>query len=409
MNCSNSSVPPQSLWKQLGDDIVGEAYYDLSGISMSLSRDGSIVAIGASANKGNGYYAGHARIYEYDSSTKIWSQLGQDIDGELAGDRAGNSLSLSSDGSIVAISSYKHDSQKGHVRVFQYSRSANIWTRLGQDIDGENTFDQSGFSVSLSSDGTVVAIGAKLNDGNADNAGHVRIYQYNANSWDQIGDDIDGSYYDDEFGFSVSLSSTGTRVAIGAPENDAIGRTKLGSGHVRVYQYDGSVWNQLGQDIQGESEKDYSGKAVSLSSDGSIVAIGAGSNDGNGDRAGHVRVYNCNSGTNLWTQRGDDIDGGGDDYFFGEKSVSLSADGSILAVGAIGAGVAYDGAAYVYEYNSGSDSWSQLGETIEGDYYNYAGHEVALSADGYTLAVSAVGSNFLTGAVSVYNADLTQL
>jgi hypothetical protein len=37
--------------------------------------------------------------------------------------------------------------------------------------------DQSGSSVSLSSDGSTVAIGATKNDGNGSDAGHVRIYE----------------------------------------------------------------------------------------------------------------------------------------------------------------------------------------------------------------------------------------
>ncbi|WP_299675471.1 T9SS type A sorting domain-containing protein [uncultured Dokdonia sp.] len=49
---------------------------------------------------------------------------------------------------------------------------------------------------------------------------------------------------------------------------------------------------QIGQDIDGEALQDTSGDSVSLSSDGTTVAIGAPSNDGNGVNAGHVRVFN---------------------------------------------------------------------------------------------------------------------
>ena len=45
--------------------------------------------------------------------------------------------------------------------------------QLGQDIDGEAANDNSGYSVSLSSDGTVVAIGAIGNDGNGSDSGHT--------------------------------------------------------------------------------------------------------------------------------------------------------------------------------------------------------------------------------------------
>ena len=56
---------------------------------------------------------------------------------------------------------------------------SNSWTKLGADIDGEAYGDESGYSVSLSSDGTIVAIGAPYNDGNGDSAGHVRVYNWN--------------------------------------------------------------------------------------------------------------------------------------------------------------------------------------------------------------------------------------
>ena len=51
-----------------------------------------------------------------------------------------------------------------------------VYALIGADIDGEAADDKSGTSVSLSSDGTTVAIGAYGNDANGDSSGHVRIY-----------------------------------------------------------------------------------------------------------------------------------------------------------------------------------------------------------------------------------------
>ena len=60
---------------------------------------------------------------------------------------------------------------------------------------------------------------------------------------------------------------------------------------MRVFNWSGTSWIQLGQDIDGEASDDYSGWSVSLSDNGNIVAIGAPYNSGNGSNAGHVRVY----------------------------------------------------------------------------------------------------------------------
>jgi len=105
-------------------------------------------------------------------------------------------------------------------------------SQIGSDIDGEAAGDYSGFSVSLSSDGTKVAIGAPYNDGTGISAGHVRVYVWNENGWQQRGADIDGEAEGDRSGRSVSLSSDGTRVAVGADINSETG---VDAGHVRVY------------------------------------------------------------------------------------------------------------------------------------------------------------------------------
>ncbi|NBT27856.1 MAG: hypothetical protein EBT09_15250, partial [Actinobacteria bacterium] len=72
--------------------------------------------------------------------------------------------------------------------------------KLGKDIDGEAAGDNSGRSVSLSSDGLTVAIGAVGNDGNGDKSGHVRVYKYTAGIWIKMGSDIDGEAAGDNSG-----------------------------------------------------------------------------------------------------------------------------------------------------------------------------------------------------------------
>ncbi|SRX75225.1 T9SS type A sorting domain-containing protein [Aequorivita antarctica] len=195
-----------------------------------MSSDGSIVAIGASGNDENGADSGHVRIYK--NINEVWTQIGQDINGEAAGDFSGK-VSMSSDGSIVAIGASKNagnGTDSGHVRI--YKNINDVWTQVGADIDGEAAGDISGSSVSMSSDGSIVAIGADRNAGNGTDSGHVRVYKNINEVWTQIGTDIDGEAAEDNFGYSVSMSSDGTIVAIGAPIDNGNG---TGSGYVRVY------------------------------------------------------------------------------------------------------------------------------------------------------------------------------
>ena len=100
--------------------------------------------------------------------------------------------------------------------------------------------------------------------------------------WQQIGDDINGEATEDQSGCSVSISADGTVVAIGASGNSS------GSGHVRVYKWNGDEWCLLGDEIKGESIMDQSGCSVSISADGTVVA---NFNNGNETESGHVREF----------------------------------------------------------------------------------------------------------------------
>lgn len=377
---------------QIGSDIDGEAAGDISGYSVSLSSDGNVLAIGGIYNDGNGANSGHVRVYSNNSG--VWTQIGSDIDGEAANDASGYSVSLSSDGNIVAIGGYANDGNNGnfpntgHVRVFQ--NLAGTWTQIGSDIDGEFISDLSGCSVSLSDDGTIIAIGALSNDANGSASGNVRVFKNISNVWTQIGGNINGEAALDFSGGNVSLSNDGTVVAIGAYRNDGV--NGVDSGHVRVYQNIANTWIQIGADIDGEATNDSSGYSISLSGDGSIVAIGAYYNGGatNSPGSGHVRVYKNIS--NVWTQVGLDIYGEIGDYF--GTSVSLSNDGNVLVVGAVYNDVNGSDSGQVRVYQNILGTWTQIGLNINGEGIgDNFGTSLSLSGDGSTVAIGATNND----------------
>ncbi len=377
-------------WIQLGADINGEAAGDQSGTSVSLSSNGTVLAVGAIANDGtpSGTDRGHVRVYQYANNT--WTQLGGDIDGEAAGDNSGRSVSLSSDGTVLAVGAPYNDgkgSNGGHVRVYKYANST--WTQLGADIDGDSKCDYSGDSVSLSSNGTVLAVGIPGRDGSAssyDN-GQVWVYRFSTDgSWTKLGAALTGEAKDDLFGTSVTLSSDGSVVAVGARANDG---TPVGAnrGHIRVFKYLNNAWTQLGADIDGEAAGDLSGRSVSLSSNGTVLAVGATNNDGNGTDSGHVRVYKYLN--NSWTKHGNDIDGEATGDNSG-ASVSLSSDGTVLAVGSTTNDGNGTDSGHVRVYKYANSTWIKLIPDIDGEAAgDLSGTSVSLSSDGTVLAVGA--------------------
>ncbi len=370
-------------WNQKGTDIDGEAPLDFSGGSICSSAEGSTIAIGAFLNDGSGTNAGHVRVYKLLSGE--WIQLGADIDGEAADDNSGWSVSLSTDGLTLAIGAPNNDgngADAGHVRVYKLISGA--WSQVGADIDGETAGDESGWHVSLSGDGLSLAIGAPYNDDNGNNSGHVRVYKLISGSWTQQGIDIDGEVAEDFLGVALSFSADGLSLAIGTPYNDQIG---FNGGLVRVYKFISEEWTQQGLDIVGEAAVDLFGASVSLSADGLTVAIGAHHNDENGIDSGHVRVFKFIS--DEWIQQGSDINGEAADDLSGE-AISLSADGLALAVGASrndGNGSS-SGHVRVYKFISGS--WTQVGADIDGEgEFDSSGESVSLSADGLNVAIGA--------------------
>lgn len=311
-----------SVWAQKGQDINGEDIDDWSGISLSMP-DANTVAIGAGENNGNGPDAGHVRVYSWNNSA--WVQKGQDINGETAGDLSGTSVSMPDPNTIAIGAPFNNGSigpNAGHVRVFSWDGST--WLQKGLDIDGESFGDLSGSSVSMP-DSNTLAIGAPWNQANGTGSGHVRVFSWNGSTWIQKGLDLDGKTFFNLFGRAVSMPDANT-VAIGAPYNQASG---LDTGYVGVYFWNGSSWAQKGYDITGEDIGDLSGWSVSMP-DSNTVAIGARENHGNGSISGQVRVHSFNG--NTWTQLGPDINGeaAGDQLGY---SVSMP-DENTVAIGA---------------------------------------------------------------------------
>ena len=382
---------------QIGSDIDGENPFDLSGHSVAISANGNVVAIGAIENDDGGNRSGHVRVYENIGG--IWIQIGQDIAGEAVDDRSGWSLAISADGGIVAIGSDLNNSWRGQVEV--YENIGGAWTQIGEDIEGENFQDISATSISLSNDGSIIAIGAPRSDGTANNSGHVRVFENSGGSWIQIGQDIDGVQEQGRLGNSVALNGEGNIVAIGASQNDENGTN---TGEVKIYENQNGTWTQLGGDINGEVEFEDSGSEVALSQVGNIVAISSPSSNANGLNSGHVRIFEYLGGA--WTQIGGDIIGEASEDYFG-WSIALSASGNIIAIGSLWNDNNGSDAGNVRIFQNLSGVWTQIGESINGEAANdNSGYSVDISADGSIVAIGAKfndGNGEFSGHVRVFD------
>ncbi len=364
---------------QIGDDIDGEATEDVSGRNVSISGDGSIIAIGAIGNDGNGENSGHVRVFENIENN--WMQLGDDIDGEISGDYSGKGLSLSSDGSTVAIGARSNGNgqNSGHVRVFRYENSS--WEQLGDDIDGETESDFFGYSISLSGDGNTVAIGTPFTDQNGLNAGHVRVFENISGNWQQVGETLSGEGSFNGLGESVSISIDGNTLGIGARQNANSGFLS----EALVFKNINNSWVQLGDTIVGETpQSQLLENYISLSGDGNSIVIGITFNENETGQAGVYEYINEN-----WEQKGETILGESSTDVFGER-VTISNNGNVIAISA-----AYNdgngqnsGQVRIFQYIGAM--WQQIGNEIFGEAaFNYFGFDISLLSDVIGLIVGA--------------------
>lgn len=379
---------------QIGEDINGESLEDHFGTSTSLSCDGNILAVGAFNNDGNGINSGQVKIFENQGGS--WIQLGQSIQGEVIGDHFGSSISLSCDGNIIAIGASNSDNNSGLVQV--YENIGGNWVQIGNDINGGLSQRFFGRSVSLSSDGKIVAIGANLSNGSGPISGQVSVYINQSGNWVQVGNDINEALAVDILGTSVSLSSNGSVVAIGTPYDNINGITV---GHVRIYKNQGTSWIQIGDDITSNLASDQFGRGLSLSSDGTIVAVSSMVMNTDGEQIGMVSIYEDEGGN--WVQLGNPIEGEADGDQFG-RGLSMSSDGSIIAIGARLSNANGDDSGQVRIFQNEDNVWRKIGDDINGNMArDQAGISVSLSSDGTIVAIGSNFSNEGRGEVRVFD------
>lgn len=365
-------------WNQLGADIDGLVANEQSGTSNDLNADGTVLIVGAPRAMDNGIMTGKARVYEWNGTN--WTQRGDDLIGSNQGDVFGEAVSISSDGNTIAVGApgflnptyLSPTGPMGYTRIFEWNGTS--WIQKGTDINGEAPNDVAGSSISLNTNGNRIAIGASSNDGvNGSSSGHCRIYEWNGSSWNQLGSDIDGEAAND-FSGSVSINATGTIVAIGASGNDAGGTN---TGQVRVYEWNGSSWIQKGTDIDSDNTNASFGYTITLDTSGSTFIAG-GYSFVNG-ALGFIKVFSWD-GTG-WVQKGETILGTAGSDFFG-TAVGISQDGSVITASSL---TLVNG--YVRVFKFIGSSWIQQGADILGETNgDQFGRSLSLSANGSILA-----------------------
>jgi hypothetical protein len=368
---------------------------DQFGHDVALSANGDMLAVGAPFEDSDGTGTGEGMansgaVYVFGRTGEAWTEQ-QKLKAPNAGlgDQFGWSLSLSADGGTLAVGALFEDgngadetdnsvTDSGAAYVFR--QDGGVWSPqayLKASNPGIN--DHFGHALALSADGGTLAVGAPLetstargiggtDDDGASGAasGAVYVYRFDSDT-DSWGAPLyikaTNADLGDQFGYSVALSADGGVLAAGAYREDSattvingdqFNNDARGSGAVYVYVRDeGGQWsheaylkasNAEGRLEGGIELGDEFGFAIAISGDGSLLAVGAFSEDSNATGIGGNQLNNgsSNSGAVYVFRR---LDGewmqqayvkapntGASDVF--GDDLALSGDGSTLAVGA---------------------------------------------------------------------------
>ncbi|KAJ5076426.1 hypothetical protein M0811_06426 [Anaeramoeba ignava] len=273
------------------------------GTSVSISND--IVVIGAPfANVSSNISQGKAYVFKKNGND--WNQVAELI-GNNGKPLEGFGMGVSISGKTIAVGAINGDinetQNRGCVYIFNGNEDGTIWNQVQQlfSSDGADS-DEFGWGVSISDDSSLILVTApNANVGSNQEQGKAYIFQNNGTNWNetQILTASDG-YENAQFGWSASSSSDFSFVVIGSPYMNVSSNSTQGQAY--IFQKNGNQWNQIQILIASDGkEGDFFGGITSVSSDSSLIIIGAPNADvGSNQEQGKAYIFQ-NNGTN-WNQ-----------------------------------------------------------------------------------------------------------
>lgn len=382
---------------------------DQFGHSAAMSGDGTIVVFGDIGQDTTATDSGAAYVYE--NGTQVAILKASDAG---ASDNFGTDVAISKDGSVIAVGAPLWDttgaSDAGAVYV--YVKPAGGWATTSSE-DAKLTrsspydFTYLGAGVAISDDGNTIVASAYM-DPTDSGLGGAYVYQKPGSGWTSAtetaaltGSDVIGS---DRLGYGLAISGDGTVIALGAPNAD---EPDTNCGAVYVYDRSGSTWSSTTETHKvvrpNPTGNHYLGRSCALNEDGTILVAGM---PGVNSSQGFLCVFEDSGGT--WSESKLLVlsSGGAANQELGDD-VAISRDGSLIIAGVPGySGVVTDGGALVVWEAPATGGWANRSGSLS-DYIitdsntaisdGLGGRNVDLEYRPHTIALSNDGRKALAG------------
>ncbi|HEV2851549.1 MAG TPA: FG-GAP repeat protein [Thermoanaerobaculia bacterium] len=319
------------------------------------------------------------------------------------GNQFGGWVALSSDGRVALVTDLDESCHPPFLlqkcgAVYAFARTNGVWTQEAKILPPYFSDFVSAFGVALalSADGSTAVVGRPSDTVCFPEPcrGEVFVYSRNAGTWSLTDVLKSSDTLTRSLGSAVALSQDGNTVLAGAPSTDCpgIGRD---CGAAYVFVRGGATWTEQAKLSASTPQRDYFGRAVGLSADGTVALIGAAdASTLGGNQLGSV--YAFIRGGSSWTES-QKIVGGPSRPGFG-VSLALSGNGRAALIGALPASCAnIAGCDRVHRIEIQGSAWSTPQELLSfapGDLSRYG---LALSSNGSTGLVGAPGTDCPAG------------
>ena len=359
------------------------------GWNVAISHDGNTIAVGAPFEPSGGYSSG--AVYVYRRTAGTWAhQAFLKASNVEANDAFGQALALSADGTTIVVGAQQDDSASSTINsgesdnsslqagaAYVFALSGGVWAQQAYlKPSNMRTFALFGSAVDVSPNGNTVVVtsqyessdatgvGGNQASTNAFGSGAAYVFERSGTTWTQ-GAYIKASNTASQarFGHSVALSADVSTMVVGASQEngasigingDQSAQTASYSGAAYVFVKSAGTWSQQAYLKASNTQAgDYFAEAVAISASGGRIIVGAGAEDSdatglNGnqqsnlaDSSGAAYVFQRSSTTwsqLLYVKATDTAERSSFGSSVGHRDVAMTADGSIFAAGAAGAG-----------------------------------------------------------------------
>lgn len=360
--------------------------HDYFGWSLALSADGETLAVGVPneasgdpQNQDDNSIESAGAVYLFVKGDEGWSQrLYFKAPDATAHMSFGDTVSLSGDGSVLAVGAPARDTGSTYGAVYLFARSGDVWEAADTAVDAlfEPTAKSSGvgyYGLALSADGSSLAVGAPFySDEEFSDCGAVFVYSRVDDTWSPA-----ETYFGEEevswVGYSLAFNGDGHWLAMGAPGSGVVFVQKIGSPERQVVG------------ATGPEDSEGFGNRVALSAATDTLAVSAPYAD---SRTGAVYLFSNSGGS--WQQQARLVASYTDTSDFGQ-GLALSADGHVLAASTPWGKTAYDYSGGVFIFAQTAAGWAESREitAVNANSSDRFGYAVAVSADGATLAAAS--------------------